>query len=286
MEDRDSNDGSYDRGSIMNLESIDPVISDDTRPAVTFSVALMATLQDQLVGWQLYYESIKNNALELSAKVNRVNLLAENSIQMVTVAILLMQTPEVNQHASKHLNDAPDNRIEHVRDIEKDHPYLGTAPNLSIPTNEPERPRVDQQLKDDLSIRDRTYNEPEKLNVGEQDDEHNIEEQSFRDKVHTQLDQPTESQESYSKSDLLTTDEQYKKYGPYALAGPSLVSDKVMYALVSQYRNNDDEDEGIAEAIIRYADKYNLNVEVVATAFMIQEGSFGAVTGSKSAAYN
>jgi len=96
----------------------------------------------------------------------------------------------------------------------------------------------------------------------------------------------TEKAATTSKLDLLKTDETYIKYGEYALSGPSIVNPDVILATVREYRDSDEHADEIAHWINIYADQYGINKEVVMTAFMIQESSFGKITGNISGDYN
>lgn len=103
---------------------------------------------------------------------------------------------------------------------------------------------------------------------------------------HAEIRKKLADEAAKSTLDVLKTHEAFQKYGPYALAGPTLVHDDVIAAVVSEYQKNERAAKEITEAIKVFDDKYSINAETAMVACMLQEGGFGAHTGNLSGNYN
>lgn len=240
-------------------EIIEQQIPQEARFTSLLASACMSKVQEQWLGIVLYYEDLKHNALELAKRVQNIKYYAENALQMAFVTALLIQSPTTDKSSHPQIQIyEPQNKVELVNPSYNNE----FVSNYQIPV-QAEAPKIIQ------------------VEHSEATSTIKVKEESLQEIVM----QPDKAPPT-SKLDLLKTDEAYIKYGEYALSGPTLINPDVVLATVREYRDNDEHADEIAHWVNIYAQAYGMNTEVIMTAFMIQEGSFGKVTGNKSGDYN
>ena len=290
-------------------EIFDQKIPQEARFTSLLASACMHAVHDQWLGIVLYFEKFVENAHELAQRAQNLECYAKYALRMAFITALLTQTPTSEQSSHPQMQTyEPQNKVELV--VEPNNKDLRPIP-FKLSTAEPIHD-IPFQVATAEPIHDIPFQVATAEPIGEEHTrttskeggatkingrEHigtlngegrtgttstvEIPEEDLEDGM-TQADEVPPQ----SRLDLLKTDEAYIKYGEYALSGPTLIHPDVVLATVREYRGGDEYADEIAHWVNVYAQQYGMNTEVVMTAFMIQEGSFGKVTGNKSGDYN
>jgi len=227
----------------------------------TYVPVLDKNVEENWFGIIIYYHELQKNAEAFKKIMNNIGNFTKQGLQMAYLTAILIQPPaqqDMQQYRDIWTTDNDNEDI--IYQIENQNNYEDWFPDDQSFQNKPRVNEPNTQKKEKNS-----------------------------DSKWEQSPEAGEPQNPFSRRhniDVLKTDEACLKYGEYALTCPTIIHDDVIDAIVQEYRKNDKHANEIAHWIKVYAKEFGINAEVAMTAFMLQESSFGKVTGNLSGKYN